>query len=224
MSVRWFARATCTVELSEPRVIGERINPTGKKRFKEALLNHDIDYILNQAVEQTEAGAEILDVNVGLPGINEKEMMVSVLKELQGITDAPLQIDSTIPEVIEAALRVYNGKPILNSVNGEEKSLETILPLAKKYGACVIGLALDENGIPKTAQGRFEIAQRILARAQEYGIPKEDVIIDCLTLTASAEQDGVKETLSSLKRVTEELGLKTVLGVSNISFGLQTEN
>lgn len=212
--------ATCTVELSEPRVIGERINPTGKKRFKEALLNHDIDYILNQAVEQTEAGAEILDVNVGLPGIDEKEMMVSVLKELQGITDAPLQIDSTIPEVIEAALRVYNGKPILNSVNGEEKSLETILPLAKKYGACVIGLALDENGIPKTAQGRFEIAQRILARAQEYGIPKEDVIIDCLTLTASAEQDGVKETLSSLKRVTEELGLKTVLGVSNISFGL----
>jgi len=212
--------ASCTVELNEPRVIGERINPTGKKRFKEALLNHDIDYILGQAVEQIDAGADILDVNVGLPGIDEKEMMVTVLKELQGITDVPLQIDSTIPEVVEAALRVYNGKPILNSVNGEEKSLNTILPLAKKYGACVIGLTLDENGIPKTAEGRFKIAEKILQRALEYGIPKEDVIIDCLTLTASAEQDGVKETLTALSRVTKELGLKTVLGVSNISFGL----
>lgn len=212
--------ATHTVELNEPRVIGERINPTGKKKFKEALLNNDIDYILGQAVEQTEAGAEILDVNVGLPGIDEKAMMVSVLKELQGVTDVPLQIDSTIPEVVEAALRIYNGKPILNSVNGEEKSLREILPLAKKYGACVIGLTLDENGIPKTAEGRFQIAEKILSRAMEYGIPREDVIIDCLTLTASAEQDGVKETLSALRRVTEELGLKTVLGVSNISFGL----
>lgn len=212
--------ASCTVELNEPRVIGERINPTGKKKFKEALLNHDIDYILGQAVEQIDAGADILDVNVGLPGIDEKEMMVTVLKEIQGITDVPLQIDSTIPEVIEAALRVYNGKPILNSVNGEEKSLSSILPLAKKYGACVIGLTLDENGIPKTAEGRVQIAQKIWKRAQEYGIPKEDVIIDCLTLTASAEQDGVTETLTALSKVTKELGLKTVLGVSNISFGL----
>lgn len=212
--------ATHTVELNEPRVIGERINPTGKKKFKEALLKNDIDYILGQAVEQTDAGADILDVNVGLPGIDEKSMMVKVLKELQGITDVPLQIDSTIPEVVEAALRVYNGKPILNSVNGEEKSLQAILPLAKKYGACVIGLALDENGIPKTAEGRFRIAEKILNRATECGIPKEDVIIDCLTLTASAEQDGVKETLEALHRVTSELGLKTVLGVSNISFGL----
>ncbi len=212
--------ASCTVELNEPRVIGERINPTGKKRFKEVLLNHDIDYILGQAVEQIDAGADILDVNVGLPGIDEKEMMVTVLKELQGITDVPLQIDSTIPEVAEAALRVYNGKPILNSVNGEEKSLNTILPLAKKYGACIIGLTLDEDGIPQTAEGRFKIAEKILQRALKYGIPKEDVIIDCLTLTASAEQDGVKETLKALFRVTEELGLKTVLGVSNISFGL----
>jgi len=212
--------ASCTVELNEPRVIGERINPTGKKKFKEALLNQDIDYILGQAVEQIDAGADILDVNVGLPGIDEKEMMVTVLKELQGITDVPLQIDSTIPEVVEAALRIYNGKPILNSVNGEEKSLNTILPLAKKYGACIIGLTLDENGIPDTAEGRFKIAEKILQRALEYGIPKEDVIIDCLTLTASAEQDGVKETLKALSRVTKELELKTVLGVSNISFGL----
>lgn len=212
--------ATKTIELTEPRVIGERINPTGKKRFKEALLHHEMDYILSQAVEQIEAGADILDVNVGLPGIDEKEMMIDVLKELQGITDVPLQIDSTIPEVIEAALRVYNGKPILNSVNGEEKSLHTILPLAKKYGACVIGLTLDENGIPKTAEGRFEIAEKILHCAMEYGIPKEDVIIDCLTLTASAEQDGVRETLKALNMVTNKLGLKTVLGVSNISFGL----
>lgn len=212
--------ASCTVELNEPRVIGERINPTGKKKFKEALLNQDIDYILGQAVEQIDAGADILDVNVGLPGIDEKEMMVTVLKELQGITDVPLQIDSTISEVVEAALRIYNGKPILNSVNGEEKSLNTILPLAKKYGACIIGLTLDENGIPDTAEGRFKIAEKILQRALEYGIPKEDVIIDCLTLTASAEQDGVKETLKALSRVTKELELKTVLGVSNISFGL----
>lgn len=212
--------ATKTIQLTQPRVIGERINPTGKKKFKEALLNNDIDYILNQAVEQLDAGADILDVNVGLPGIDEKEMMITVLKELQGITDCPLQIDSTIPEVVEAALRVYNGKPIINSVNGEEKSLKAILPLAKKYGACVVGLTLDENGIPKTAQRRFAIAEKILNRALELGIPKEDVIIDCLTLTASAEQDGVAETLEAVKRVTEELGLKTVLGVSNISFGL----
>lgn len=212
--------AVQVVELNEPRVIGERINPTGKKRFQEALRNHEMDYILGQAVEQTEAGAEILDVNVGLPGIDEKAMMVETLKELQGITDVPLQIDSTMPEVIEAALRVYNGKPILNSVNGEEKSMETIFPLVKKYGACVIGLTLDENGIPKTAEGRFAIAKKIMNRAMEYGIPKEDIIIDCLAMTASAEQDGVKETLSALHRVNHELGLKTVLGVSNISFGL----
>lgn len=208
------------VIISEPRIIGERINPTGKKKFKEALLNNDIDYILNQATEQVEAGADILDVNVGLPGIDEKAMMVKAVKEIQGVVDVPLQIDSTIPEVLEAALRVYAGKPIVNSVNGEEKSLETVLPLVKKYGACVVGLALDENGIPKTAEGRFEIAKKILDRALAYGIPKEDVFIDCLTLTASAEQEGVVETLNALNKVKTELGLKTVLGVSNISFGL----
>lgn len=208
------------VIISEPRIIGERINPTGKKKFKEALLNNDIDYILNQATEQVEAGADILDVNVGLPGIDEKAMMVKAVKEIQGVVDVPLQIDSTIPEVLEAALRVYAGKTIVNSVNGEEKSLETVLPLVKKYGACVVGLALDENGIPKTAEGRFEIAKKILDRALAYGIPKEDVFIDCLTLTASAEQEGVVETLNALNKVKTELGLKTVLGVSNISFGL----
>ncbi len=208
------------VVIDQPRVIGERINPTGKKRFKEALLAHDIDYILGQAVEQIHAGAEILDVNVGLPGIDEKAMMVTAVKAIQGICDTPLQLDSTIPEVLEAGLRVYNGKPIVNSVNGEDESLDAILPLVKKYGASVVGLTLDKGGIPKTAEGRFAIAQKILSRAMEYGIPKENVFIDCLTLTASAEQDGVMETLNALHRVKSELGLHTVLGVSNISFGL----
>ena len=210
---------TCVV-IDQPRVIGERINPTGKKRFKEALLAHDVDYILSQAVEQVNAGAEILDVNVGLPGIDEKEMMITAVKAIQGVCDTPLQLDSTNPEVLEAGLRVYNGKPVVNSVNGEPESLEAILPLVKKYGAAVVGLTLDKGGIPKTAEGRFAIAERILNRALEYGIPREDVFIDCLTLTASAEQDGVMETINALNRVHYELGLNTVLGVSNISFGL----
>lgn len=209
-----------TVFIDQPRIIGERINPTGKKLFKEALKRGDMGYILEKAIEQVKAGADILDVNVGLPEIDEKQMMISSVKEIQSITDAPLQIDSTIPEVLEAALRVYNGKPIVNSVNGEEKSLETVLPLVKKYGAAVVGLTLDKDGIPPKAEKRFEIAKKILDRALEYGIPKEDVFIDCLTLTASAEQEAVMETLKALKRVKDELGLRTVLGVSNISFGL----
>lgn len=212
--------AVSCVEIDQPRIIGERINPTGKKRFKEALVNGDIDYILGQAVEQIHAGAEILDVNVGHPEIDEKAMMIRAVKAIQSVCDTPLQLDSTIPEVLEAGLRVYNGKPIVNSVNGEDESLEAILPLVKKYGAAVVGLTLDKGGIPKTAEGRFAIAEKILSRALEYGIPREDVFIDCLTLTASAEQDGVLETLGALKRVKTELGLKTVLGVSNISFGL----
>lgn len=212
--------ATQMVTISEPRIIGERINPTGKKKFKEALINNDINYILGQAIEQTEAGADILDVNVGLPGIDEKAMMIQSIKALQGVVDVPLQIDSTIPEVLEAALRVYNGVPIVNSVNGEEKSMQAVLPLVKKYGGCVVGLTLDEGGIPKKAEGRFAIAKKIMDRAVSIGIPKENVFIDCLTLTASAEQEGVMETLVALNRVKEELGLKTVLGVSNISFGL----
>lgn len=209
-----------TAVIDQPRIIGERINPTGKKRFKEALKNNEMSYILSQAIEQVGAGADILDVNVGLPDIDEKSMMVRTVKAIQGVTDKPLQIDSTIPEVVEAALRVYNGKPILNSVNGEEASLNAILPLVKKYGCAVVGLTLDENGIPKTAEGRFEIAERIMNRAVAMGIPKRDIYIDCLTLTASAEQQGVMETVKALNRVKNELGLKTVLGVSNISFGL----
>lgn len=212
--------ASKTVIIDRPRVIGERINPTGKKRFKEALLANDIDYILGQAIEQVHGGADILDVNVGLPGIDEGEMMTRVVKAVQGVADLPLQVDSTIPEVLEKALRVYNGKPIVNSVNGEEKSMQAVLPLVKKYGACVTALCLDENGIPKTAEGRFAIAKRILDRALSLGIPKENVFIDCLTLTVSAEQDAAMVTLDALHRVKTELGLKTVLGVSNISFGL----
>lgn len=212
--------ASRTVVIDRPRIIGERINPTGKKRFKEALLANDIDYILGQAIEQVHGGAAILDVNVGLPGIDEAAMMTRAVKAVQGVVDVPLQLDSTIPEVLEKALRVYNGKPVVNSVNGEEKSLQTVLPLVKKYGACVVGLCLDENGIPKTADGRFQIAKRILERAEALGIPKENVFIDCLTLTVSAEQSAAMATLEALHRVKTELGLKTVLGVSNISFGL----
>ncbi len=212
--------ASKTVVINRPRIIGERINPTGKKRFKEALLANDIDYILGQAIEQTQGGADILDVNVGLPGIDEGAMMTRAVKAIQGVTDAPLQVDSTIPEVLEKALRVYNGKEVVNSVNGEEKSLQTVLPLVKKYGACVVGLCLDEDGIPKTVEGRFAIAKRILDRALSLGIPRENVFIDCLTLTVSAEQSAAPVTLEAVRRVKTELGLKTVLGVSNISFGL----
>lgn len=212
--------ANKTVIINQPRVIGERINPTGKKRFKQALIEHDIDYILNQAIQQIDAGADILDVNVGLPEIDETEMMQTAVKAIQGITDTPLQLDTTDSKALEAGLRCYNGKPIVNSVNGEEESLTTVLPLVKKYGASVVGLTLDKNGIPKTAQGRFEIAERILNHALALGIRKEDVYIDCLTLTASAEQEGVMQTLDALHRVRTELGLHTVLGVSNISFGL----
>ena len=212
--------ATQTVLITEPRIIGERINPTGKPVFKEALQKNNMDYILNQAFEQISAGADILDVNVGLPGIDEKAMMVRTIKSLQAVDGIPLQIDSTIPEVLEAALRVYNGKPIVNSVNGEEESLNNVLPLIKKYGAAVVGLTLDKNGIPPKAEERFAIAKKILDRAVALGIPKENVYIDCLTLTASAEQEGVMETIKAVHMVKNELGLKTVLGVSNISFGL----
>lgn len=209
-----------TVVINQPRIIGERINPTGKKVFKEALKNNDIDYILSQAIEQVQGGAEILDVNVGLPDIDEEAMMIRTVKAVQGVVDCPLQIDSTMAKVLDSALRIYNGKPIVNSVNGEDNILDTILPIVKKYGASVVGLTLDKDGIPKTAEKRIEIAKKILNRALEYGIPKEDVYIDCLTLTASAEQAAVYETLKALNRVKKELGLKTVLGVSNISFGL----
>ena len=211
---------TAAVEIDRVRVIGERINPTGKKRFKQSLMENDIDYILNQGIEQMEAGADILDVNVGLPEINEAEMMVRVIKELQAVVDIPLQIDSTDPAVIEAGLRVCNGKPIVNSVNGEQEVLEKILPLVKKYGASVVGLTLDSNGIPKTAEERFAIAERIVNAAEKHGIPRHDVYIDCLTLTVSAQQAEAAETLKAVRMVKEKLGVHTVLGVSNISFGL----
>ncbi len=209
-----------TVTVSEPRVIGERINPTGKKRFREALAAGDMDYILGQAFSQIEAGADLLDVNVGAPGIDEKDMMVRTVKALQSVTDVPLQIDSTKPEVLEAALRVYNGKPLVNSVNGEEASRQKSLPLIAKYGAAVVCLTLDENGIPPKAEDRFAIAEKIMNRALAMGIKKENILIDCLVLTVSAEQKAAMETLKAVRMVKEKLGLKTVLGVSNISFGL----
>ncbi len=211
---------TQVVSIDGVRVIGERINPTGKKLFKEALLNHNIGYILSQAISQVDAGAHILDVNVGLPKIDEKGLMVEVVKELQGIVDVPLQIDSSNAEVIEAALRVYNGKPVVNSVNGEKAVMERILPIVKKYGAAVVGLTLDEDGIPLLAEDRFAVAERIVKKAESYGIPRENVFIDCLTLTASAQQKEVVETLKAMQMVKERLGVKCVLGVSNISFGL----
>lgn len=201
-------------------VIGERLNPTGKKRMKQALLEGDLDYVLGQAIDQIDAGAEILDVNVGVPGLDDVKTMPKLIKALQAITDLPLQIDSSNPKAIEAGLRVYNGKPIVNSVNGEDKVMDAILPLVKKYGAAVIGLTLDEKGIPQAAEERLAIARKILAKALEYGIPREDVIIDCLTLTASAQQKEVNETLRAVRMVKEELGLVTALGVSNVSFGL----
>ena len=212
--------ATTVAAFDGVRVIGERINPTGKKRFQQALREGDINYIIEQGLAQQEAGAEILDVNVGLPGIDEAEMMNRVVKSLQSVADLPLQIDSSDPAAIEAGLRAVNGKAIVNSVNGNSESLEKILPLCKKYGAAVVGLCMDKNGIPQTAEGRIAIARRILDAALSHGIPKQDVLIDCLTLTVSAQQEQAVETLKAVRYVTEELGLHTVLGVSNISFGL----
>ena len=201
-------------------VIGERINPTGKKRLKEALRTKDYGYIMSEAISQTEHGADILDVNAGLPEIDEKETLVKLVKEIQAVTPLPLQIDSSDEKAVEAACRVYNGKPIINSVNGKKDSLEKILPIAKKYGAAVVGLTLDENGIPDTAAGRVKIAEKIVNEAEKYGIAKEDILIDCLVLTASTNQRMVMETLSAIKEVKRTLGVKTVLGVSNVSFGL----
>lgn len=212
--------ATNAVTIDHVTVIGERINPTGKKRMKQALIDGDLDYILSQAVQQIDAGAQILDVNVGIPDIDEAAVLPEVVKAIQAITDLPLQIDSSDPAAIEAALRVYNGKAIVNSVNGEDAVLDKILPVVKKYGAAVVGLTLDEKGIPNKAEERFAIAKKILERAQEEGIPARDVFIDCLTLTASAQQAEVIETLKAVRMVKEQLGLHTVLGVSNISFGL----
>ena len=220
------ARRSCVctptdfVPVYRVRIIGERINPTGKKRLKQAILEQDFDYILSQGISQVEAGASILDVNMGMPGIDDVQMLPLVVKKLQSVLDTPLQLDSSNPQAVEAALRIYNGKPIVNSVNGEEKSMQAILPLVKKYGAAVVALTLDESGIPLLAEQRFAVAEKIVRRAEQYGIPKEDIFVDCLTLTASAQQKEVVETLKAMKMVKEKLGVKTVLGVSNISFGL----
>ena len=203
-----------------PVIIGERINPTGKKKFKEALRNNDIDYILNEAFAQRDAGAHILDVNVGLPEIDEPDMMERTVKALSAAVNLPLQIDSSDPVTIERALRIYNGKPMVNSVNGKRESLDAILPIVKKYGGVLVGLCLDENGIPSLAEDRVKVAGRIASEAEKYGIGKRDLVMDALTLTISAQQRESAETIKALSRIKSELGMKTVLGVSNISFGL----
>ena len=201
-------------------VIGERINPTGKKVLKEKLHQQDFGYLAGEAISQEKAGADVLDVNCGLPDIDEAETLKKAVIEVQSVTNLPLQIDSSDPTSIEAAVRIYNGKPLINSVNGKKESLDDILPIAKKYGAAVIGLTLDEKGIPETAEERLAIAEKIVTEAEKYGIPKEDIIIDCLVLTASAQQELVIETLRAVNLVKTKLGLHTVLGVSNVSFGL----
>ena len=200
--------------------IGERLNPTGKKRMQQALRTGDDELLIDEALAQVRAGAQVLDVNVGLPELDEPKLLTRVVRRIQSMTDVPLQIDSADPAAIEAAVRQYNGKPLINSVNGKEEVMEAVFPIAKKYGAIVVGLTLDEQGIPETAEGRLAIARRIRDRAGDHGIPPEDLIIDCLVLTASAQQAQVMETLRGIRLVKRELELKTVLGVSNISFGL----
>ena len=210
-----------TVDLGvKPIVIGERINPTGKKLFKEALRRNDIDYIIKEGITQRDAGAQVLDVNVGLPEIDEKAMMEQAVSSLQSVLSTPLQIDTTNIAALERALRIYNGKPMLNSVNGKEKNMKEVFPLAKKYGSVVVCLCLDENGIPETAQGRIDIAEKIIKTAAEYGIDKKDLIVDALTMTISTDKMNGAETLKAVKYIREVLGVNTVLGVSNISFGL----
>ena len=205
---------------ARPLIVGERINPTGKKRLKEALRANDTEYILREAIAQTESGADILDVNVGLPEINEPEMMQTAVSAIQGICDLPLQIDTSDTEAMERALRIYNGKPLINSVNGKEESMSAVFPLAKKYGGAVVCLTLDEDGIPDTAEGRIKIAEKIIERAKEYGIKRKDLIIDALAMTISTGADNAKVTLETIDYVHNKMGLNTILGVSNISFGL----
>ena len=201
-------------------IIGERLNPTGKKALQAALRAGDMDYVLKEAMKQQDQGAHVLDVNVGLPDVDEPALLTRAVTEIQGILDLPLQLDSASAEALEAAARVYNGKPLINSVNGKEASLRTVLPIVKKYGACVLGLTLDDSGIPESAEARLAVARRIVEEAERLGIPRRDILIDCLTLTASAQQDLVRETLKAVRMVREELGVRTVLGLSNVSFGL----
>lgn len=210
-----------TVEIGQaPIIIGERINPTGKSKFKQALKEHDLDYVLREAITQQEKGAHILDVNVGLPDIDEVSMMKEVVTEIQSIVNLPLQIDTVNEKALEAAMRIYNGKPMVNSVSGKQESMDAVFPLIQKYGGVVVGLTLDENGIPETAEGRVAIAGKIIEEAKKYGIDKKDIVIDVLTMTISSEPNGAKVTLEALEKVREIYSVQTVLGVSNISFGL----
>lgn len=209
------------VELGKKtKVIGERINPTGKKLLKQALRDNDMDYILREGITQCDAGAHILDVNVGLPEIDEAEMLQKAVFELQSVLPAPLQLDSADADAMEKALRIYNGKPMINSVNGKQKSMDEVFPLAKKYGGVVVCLCLDEAGIPDTAEGRIDIAKRIVATAEKYGIDKKDLVVDALTMTISTDKNNAVETLKAVNYIRNTMGINTVLGVSNISFGL----
>lgn len=211
---------THAVEFSKPLLIGERINPTGKKRFKQALKDGDVGYILNEGITQKDKGAHILDVNVGMPEIDETKALPKYIKELQAVLDLPLQIDTSNPVAMEKAMRVYNGKPLVNSVNGKEESMQTVFPLVRKYGGVVVALTLDEKGIPDTAEGRIAIAEKIISRAKEYGISKKDILIDPLTLTVGTDSGAGETTLRALREIKTRLGVHTSLGVSNISFGL----
>ena len=212
---------THAVKIGETHVIiGERINPTGKRRFKEALVSGDVSYILGEGIAEADAGADILDVNVGLPEIDERDMLTRVTRELQAVVDLPLQIDTSDPVAMEAALRIYNGKAMINSVNGKAESMARVFPLVKKYGGVVVALTLDEEGIPTSAAGRLAIARRILKTAEAYGIEKKDIIFDPLALAVSADKNAARETLLAVELISKELGAHTSLGVSNISFGL----
>ncbi|MBR2159864.1 MAG: homocysteine S-methyltransferase family protein, partial [Clostridia bacterium] len=204
----------------EPILVGERINPTGKKKFKEALKANDINYVLKEGINQQEKGVHVLDVNVGLPEIDEEKMLLTVIQKLQAIVDLPLQIDTSNVLAMESALRAYNGKAMINSVNGNKESMDAVFPLVKKYGGVVVCLTLDENGIPKRAEERLEIAKKICKYAEKYGIAKKDLIFDPLALTVSAEKFAAKETLKAVSLITKELNCNTILGVSNVSFGL----
>ncbi len=219
-AVSCLASGTRYLEIDSPKIIGERINPTGKKLMREAIANKDIGYFENQAVEQFQAGADILDINMGVPNIDEAQMMKIAVKAVQGVFDFPVQIDSSDALAVEMGARYANGKVIINSVNGDDEVLEKILPIAKKYGAMVLGLTIDKDGVPKTVEKRLQIAEKIVNYASKIGIKKENLIIDCLTLTVGAEQEQAIKTLQAIKLVKEKLGVKTVLGVSNISFGL----
>ncbi|MBE6023173.1 MAG: homocysteine methyltransferase [Cellulosilyticum sp.] len=212
--------ASKAVYFNDVRVIGERLNPTGKKPLQAALRVENMDFVVREALNQVEQGAHILDINMGMPDMDEVSLLKRAVMEVQSAINLPLQIDSSNVEALEQAVRIYNGKPLINSVNGKKESLEQILPIAKKYGAAILGLTLDDRGIPESAEERLEVAQRIVKKALEMGIPKEDIFIDCLVVTASAQQMLVKETLKAVRLVKEKLGVKTVLGVSNVSFGL----